>query len=132
MAQSRNPHIPFVRGDVTRLPFGDGQFDAVCLRTVLLHLPSEGDALVALQEVRRVIKPNGLVFIRVKKKMGVDKFVTGIDKRTNSPRLFQLFTETDLRTLLGAAGLKEESLWLSVDDDNPELVCINVLVRKAA
>lgn len=50
----------FVVGDVTsRLPFEDDSFDVVHLHMVIMHLPC--DATVALKEIRRVLKPGGVV-----------------------------------------------------------------------
>lgn len=49
-----------VRGDVTRLPFADGSFDAVVCKDVIEHVP---DARVVIREVARVLKPGGRVFL---------------------------------------------------------------------
>lgn len=51
-----------VPGRAEELPFPDGSFDAVCLFDVLEHLE---DDRAALAEVRRVLKPGGLLFISV-------------------------------------------------------------------
>ena len=55
-AVNRGPHIRFVRGDATRLPFPDATFDAVMLCDVLEHIP---DDRAAAAEARRVVKPGG-------------------------------------------------------------------------
>jgi ubiquinone/menaquinone biosynthesis C-methylase UbiE len=44
--------------DVEKLPFEDGTFDYVVCMDVLSHLP---DIDLALQEIRRVLKPNGIL-----------------------------------------------------------------------
>ncbi|SHE97218.1 Methyltransferase domain-containing protein [Desulfofundulus australicus DSM 11792] len=49
-------------GSAEKLFFPDGHFDAVCLFDVLEHLPEEDPAL---QEVRRALKPGGLLFVSV-------------------------------------------------------------------
>ncbi|MDQ0287513.1 SAM-dependent methyltransferase [Desulfofundulus luciae] len=49
-------------GRAGELPFPDGHFDTVCLFDVLEHLPEEGPAL---HEVRRVLRPGGLLFVSV-------------------------------------------------------------------
>lgn len=50
----------WVEGDVTNLPFGDDQFDAV-MTTSVLHLVTEWKT--ALREAARVLKPGGLFII---------------------------------------------------------------------
>ena len=49
-------------GQAENLPFPDEYFDAVCMLDVLEHLPEEAQAI---REVRRVMKPQGLLFISV-------------------------------------------------------------------
>ncbi|MDE0199378.1 MAG: class I SAM-dependent methyltransferase [Caldilineaceae bacterium] len=48
--------------DFLRLAFPDGRFDGLFAQNCLLHVPKAGLADV-LQEIRRVVKPKGLVFI---------------------------------------------------------------------
>ena len=48
-------------GDVTSLPFEDGYFDVAHCHNVLLHVPGTG---AVLSEVRRVLKPGGLISCR--------------------------------------------------------------------
>lgn len=51
----------FRAGDVTDMPFADGYFDAAHCHTLLNHVP---DTRAALAEVRRVLKPGGLLGCR--------------------------------------------------------------------
>ncbi len=51
----------FQTGDVTDLPFEDGYFDAAHCHAVLMHVP---DTERALAEVRRVLRPGGVVASR--------------------------------------------------------------------
>ena len=48
-------------GDATNLPFEDGYFDVVHCRNVLMFIP---DTQAALAEVRRVLKPGGIIGCR--------------------------------------------------------------------
>ncbi|MBV8658056.1 MAG: class I SAM-dependent methyltransferase [Burkholderiales bacterium] len=50
--------VEYAHGDAQALPFADNSFDVVTCQTVLIHLP---DPLLALREMRRVVKPGGLV-----------------------------------------------------------------------
>ncbi len=48
-------------GDVTALPFEDGYFDVAHCHNVLMHVP---DTQAVLSEVRRVLKPGGILSCR--------------------------------------------------------------------
>lgn len=52
------------RGSIERLPFASGGFDVVTSFEVVYHL-GVGDDMSALQEMRRVLKPDGLLLLRV-------------------------------------------------------------------
>jgi len=47
--------------DSKQLPYQDGQFDMVISNSIVHHLP---DPLPFLLEIKRVLKPNGAIFIR--------------------------------------------------------------------
>ncbi|MGI8670524.1 MAG: class I SAM-dependent methyltransferase [Aridibacter sp.] len=47
------------KADVLKLPFSDDCFDAVTCQTVLIHIENPLDAL---REMKRVLKPNGILF----------------------------------------------------------------------
>ena len=49
-----------LRGDLERLPYADGSFDAALLNEVLEHVPDEPRAL---DEVRRVLRPGGVLIV---------------------------------------------------------------------
>jgi ubiquinone/menaquinone biosynthesis C-methylase UbiE len=54
-------NLRFEVGDVTALPFEDATFDAAFVSQVLLYLP---DPAVGLRELRRVLKPGGVLGVR--------------------------------------------------------------------
>jgi ubiquinone/menaquinone biosynthesis C-methylase UbiE len=54
-------NVRFEVADVYRLPFPDGSFDAVFAHVVLMHLSEPGRALA---EMRRVLRPGGVVGVR--------------------------------------------------------------------
>jgi demethylmenaquinone methyltransferase/2-methoxy-6-polyprenyl-1,4-benzoquinol methylase len=56
IAQHKTAEVPFVEADALDLPFVDGAFDAV---TIAFGLRNLADTRVGLDELRRVLKPNG-------------------------------------------------------------------------
>ncbi len=48
-------------GDVTALPFEDNFFDVAHCHAVLMHVP---DRMATLAEVKRVLKPGGIIASR--------------------------------------------------------------------
>ena len=54
-------HKPFVEASATEMPFRDDEFDAIWTVWVLEHVPSPESAL---NEMRRVVKDGGLLFLR--------------------------------------------------------------------
>ena len=59
-AASKHYHKRFVAGTATAMPFRDNEFDAVWSIWVLEHIPNPE---AALTEIRRVVKPGGLLFL---------------------------------------------------------------------
>lgn len=57
---SQNYHKPFYCGSATQLPFEDNHFDLIWSYAVLEHVP---DPEKALNEMLRVIKPNGHIIL---------------------------------------------------------------------
>jgi SAM-dependent methyltransferase len=53
-------HKRFVAGTATAMPFADDEFDAVWSIWVLEHIPNPE---AALREIRRVVKPGGLLYL---------------------------------------------------------------------
>ena len=69
-------------GDVTALPFEDDYFDAAHCHAVLMHVP---DTAAALSEVRRVLKPGGVVGCR-------ELFVSGCFLEPTAPEVTQAWS----------------------------------------
>ena len=57
---AKHYHKRFVAGTATAMPFADDEFDAVWSIWVLEHIPNPE---AALREIRRVVKPGGLLYL---------------------------------------------------------------------
>lgn len=73
------PNLEFVVGDAYALPFDDDSFDLAHTHQTLQHL---GDPVAALRELRRVVKPGGLIAAREVDYAGVIWFplLPGLDR----------------------------------------------------
>jgi len=60
-AQRDHPGVSFATGDVYRLDFSEAAFDIVHAHQVLQHL---ADPVAALKEMRRIVRPGGIVAVR--------------------------------------------------------------------
>ena len=60
VGKAKHPHLPFVAGDGTQLPFADDTFDAV---TISYGLRNIVDPLAGLREMRRVTRPGGRIVV---------------------------------------------------------------------
>ncbi len=63
LAQQGLTNVELTHGDITRLEFDDRSFDAVVSTLTFHHLPDERALGASLQEVARVVKPGGGLFL---------------------------------------------------------------------
>ena len=61
-SKQRDPGLPLVQGDVTRLPIATERVDAVLAFDVIEHLEDEA---AALAEIHRALRPGGVALINV-------------------------------------------------------------------
>ncbi|NUM57223.1 MAG: methyltransferase domain-containing protein [Bdellovibrionaceae bacterium] len=54
------PNISWQQGDLYQLPYPENYFDGIYLRLVFMHL---SEPLLALNEIKRVLKPDGVLLI---------------------------------------------------------------------
>lgn len=78
-----------VRGDLFRLPFDAGSFDAVVLAEVLEHLRNPVDAI---EEIARVLVPNGKLFLTTPNPFSLYRYL----------RHYMFSRSLDQRSYLGA------------------------------
>ncbi|MGY3135355.1 SAM-dependent methyltransferase [Bradyrhizobium sp. USDA 4501] len=88
---------PVVVADMRGIPFRSQAFDGVWASASFLHLPRP-DVVAALAEVRRVLKPGGLLFASLKR--GTGELLGG------DGRFFAFYQADDWQQLLTAAGFR--------------------------
>lgn len=83
--------------DFLKLDFQDGRFDGLFAQNCLLHVPKKDFADV-LQEIRRVVRPEGLIFIV----MHGGRSSEGVREEDfyEPKRFYALYTDDELRRIL--------------------------------
>jgi SAM-dependent methyltransferase len=138
VARARLPAACLVRGDLLGLPYRDATFDAVvCAGSTLDFVDDPGRAVA---ELARVMRPGATLFLEVERRFCLDLGWTLLSSLTGDglayglrpgqawallaharregvwldypgyPRL-RLFTDHELRAMLGRAGLRVERAW---------------------
>lgn len=103
-AGDRFPNVELQEGDVTKLPFDRGDFDLVCERAVLHHVPRPE---LVLAEMTRVTRPNGRLLV-IDQLAPMDPMVAlELDRfeRARDPSHGRLLSDGDLRALFEANNL---------------------------
>lgn len=119
--------IDWLGGDATALPLADSKFDAALCIAVLHHLPTRRDRVLALTEMRRVLRSGSPAFLSVWSLDDpyLEKTLRGRPKKpdveipwrlpdgTTVPRPYHLFKEGELEGLIIESGLEGESFFHS-------------------
>jgi ubiquinone/menaquinone biosynthesis C-methylase UbiE len=95
----RHTGAPLAQADMRQLPLSSASCDALWVCASFLHIPKR-DAKVVLREFRRVLRPNGLMYIGVKQGQG-EKWVT---HENGLARFFVFYSPNEFDQLLGGAG----------------------------
>jgi ubiquinone/menaquinone biosynthesis C-methylase UbiE len=115
--------IQLERVDAKKMPYGDFSFDLVISNSLIHHL---SDPLPFLQEIRRVLKPDGGIFLRdllrPDSPSAVDNMVAAIgpEYSPHQAKLFQdslhaAFTLAEIEALIQQAGLERVRVYPSSD-----------------
>lgn len=142
IAQKKYPEANFQIADALNLPFPDNYFDKVYSISVIHNIPSKELQLQYLKEARRVLKPEGLLILRVwnfwRRKEGVRLFIKYVflkligkskldfkdvflpwkdsGEKILANRYFHCFTKRELEKLIKKAGFKIKKSWRAGQD----------------
>jgi SAM-dependent methyltransferase len=98
--------VASLRGDATRLPFGDGAFDVVMTSEVLEHIQ---DDVAAIRELVRVLKPGGMLGATVPA-WWPEKINWMLSDEYHAPKSpgghVRIYSATELKAKFRAAGLE--------------------------
>lgn len=99
-AKEFDPKSEFQVMDMMSLTFNSEFFDGIWCNAALLHLKKD-DAIVALNEFKRVLKTGGVLFLSLKAGEG-EKFVAD-DRYDNAQRFFSYYSQPEIENLLNRA-----------------------------
>jgi SAM-dependent methyltransferase len=103
-ARELYPEIEFAIADVRSTGFTDNTFEGIWCNATLLHLNDE-DMTKALQEFKRILKPNGILAVSLKKGESTRQFVEKFSSQ--SERFFNFKTHETFLEQLADVGLRE-------------------------
>ncbi len=150
IAREKYPQAKFQVADALSLPFSDNYFDKIYSISVLHNIPSTEFQIRYLKEARRVLKPGGLLVLRVwdfwkrreasklifkytllkligKSQLDFkDVFVSWKDSegKVLIQRYFHCFTQGELENLVRESGLKIKESWRGGKDPRTNIYLI--------
>ncbi len=101
-AKKRFPNVKFICGNAISLPFPDNFFDKVYSIALLHHIPTEKYRKIVLNEINRVLKPGGFVFITVWHKQGISGSIQSNFAGRN--RYYYMFKKEELSSIFNDCG----------------------------
>ena len=103
IARKKSPRAAFVKKEALQIDFQKDSFDGFWAANVLLHIPKKRIRLV-LKKIWRVIRPNGIGMISVKKgdSEKLEEYSSTIGKK--APRLFSYYPAVTFQKLLKKSG----------------------------
>jgi ubiquinone/menaquinone biosynthesis C-methylase UbiE len=115
--------IRFELVDVKNLPYDDGQFDLIVSNSLIHHLPEPS---TFFQEIKRILKPNGGIFIRDLLRPGNIEMLNGLvdsigseydasQKKLFCDSLHAALTIDEVNNLIEQAGLENVDIYQNSD-----------------
>lgn len=128
IAKENNPDIEFKIADIRKIPFSSGLFCGLWVNAVFHHLDKK-DMIPTLKEFRRVLKTNGILYIRTK--LGKGNLKVKDDLALNEEREFTLLNQTELETMASKTGFEKIDSYITKDKTR-NLYWINLFCRNTA
>ncbi|HET7302701.1 MAG TPA: class I SAM-dependent methyltransferase [Candidatus Saccharimonadales bacterium] len=128
IAKQTHPDIEFVLADMRQLPFADKAFSAIWASAVLHHV-TKTEMPTVLREFRRVLAPQGLLYIHTKAGQGVLR--TKEETVKGEGREFELVTAKELHEMLQSVGFTRIELEEKPSKSRPGLFWVNAFYRRA-
>ena len=111
----------FLVSEMQNLPFISGKFDYVISAAALHHLDSEEKRLICLDEMKRVLKKNGQIFLTVWKRAAEDQYVSWTSKGKKYPRYYHFFQEAELKFFFEKVGFRKIKIFKDQKEKN---ICV--------
>ena len=113
-------NLSFEQIDIQAIPYEDASFDVVIANMMLHHVP---DLNVALSEVKRVLKPNGIFYTAVPGEQGIHNYLSDVLKEYGIlQKMMGIFTMQNgypiLQEVFPQVELREYEDALEVTDTN--------------
>ena len=125
-AKTRVPNGDFKKMDMRNLKFKENTFDALWACASLLHI-SRKELPKVLQNLNKIIKPNGILFIALKE--GEGSKIIREQKYKDLPRLFVYYNKSEIEKLINENGfsiIKSE-----IEKGTEKTNWINILCKKS-
>ena len=125
-AKTRVPNGDFKKMDMRNLKFKENTFDALWACASRLHI-SRKELPKVLQNINKIIKPNGILFIALKE--GEGSKIIREQKYKDLPRLFVYYNKSEIEKLINENGfsiIKSE-----IEKGTEKTNWINILCRKS-
>lgn len=126
VAREKHPEIEFIHADARRLPLPDAGFDGVWAHG-LIHEMDRSGMVAAIQEMKRVLKPGGILYIRTKMGEGVERSKDTMS--SGEEREVTYLSVADVEAMLSTVGLKKLDVTVSKSKSR-ELYWIGAYYRK--
>ena len=113
------PTAKFIQMDMRTLDFPENTFDGIWVNSSFLHIPKV-DAKTTLIGFRKILKPNGLMYISVKQG-DEEKFVESEDFKGKT-RFFAFYNENEFKNLIESCNFK--ILKVIIDKKKETRICL--------
>ncbi|MFH0836628.1 MAG: methyltransferase domain-containing protein [Candidatus Aenigmatarchaeota archaeon] len=129
-AKKHKTELKLKTANMLELPFDDDKFDYVISVAAIHHLDSRKKRVKALSEMKRVLKPDGKMFIAVWNKeqqrfsgSKKDIYVPWKHEGKMHERYYHLFSNDELKGIVEKSGIKIEKIFVDNTGKNICLIC---------